>query len=167
MAYEFVIGRLQEYAREQREREIKEARELQLKQLEAEHLEAVRLERKKNWIIEPPDSGFKSADVPVTINQSMDKERDGDLREKSVSNPTRTRKINLVRAIESAVSKLRISLGKKPSMDELWRYFGDELDETGFIVDFNDTHLIWVDTRGRFKNTKKSTVENHLAKIKS
>jgi hypothetical protein len=84
----------------------------------------------------------------------------------SAEGKKRTRKINLRRAIESAVDRLRIKLGKKPSIDELWDYFENDRDETGFIEDCTDTHLSWRDTKGNIKDTPKSTVANHLSRIK-
>ncbi|GAB4260126.1 MAG: hypothetical protein Kow0065_10310 [Methylomicrobium sp.] len=84
----------------------------------------------------------------------------------SRSSVARTRKINLVRAIESAARNLRNQLNKKPSIDELWQYFENDLDETGFIEDYTDTHLTWRTTKGDLKDTPKSTVANHLSRIK-
>ncbi len=75
----------------------------------------------------------------------------------------RTRKTNLSLAIYAAVKKF----GRKPSFDELWQYFQEDKDETKIIHDFTDTHLTWMDTRGKFQDTLKRTVENHLSRIKS
>ena len=75
----------------------------------------------------------------------------------------RTRKTNLIRAIEAAVR----TFDKKPSLDELWQYFENDRDETGFIEDFKDDCLTWRDTKGKLHDTQKTTIANHLAKIKS
>lgn len=72
----------------------------------------------------------------------------------------RTRKVGIVVAIEAAIR----SFGRKPSLQELWKYFHDENDATGIIVDFTDTKLTWTDSRGTLHDTKKETIANHLAK---
>ena len=64
---------------------------------------------------------------------------------------TRTRITNLNRAIEAAV----LELGGDPSFDELWRYFKNDRDETGFIVDYDDHKLTWMDTKGKFHDKNK------------
>lgn len=74
----------------------------------------------------------------------------------------RNRKDNLTRAIE-AVIKI---FGKKPSFDELWRFFQDDKDETTFIEDYTDTHITWRDTKGKFHDTPKDTLANRLSRIK-
>jgi tryptophanyl-tRNA synthetase len=61
---------------------------------------------------------------------------------------------------------LREELGKKPSIDELWRYFENDSDKTEFIEDYTDTHLIWRDTKGSLHDCLKKTVANHLSRIK-
>lgn len=75
----------------------------------------------------------------------------------------RTRKDNLSRAIDSAIVKL----GKKPSLDELWKYFQDDRDETGFIEDFTDTHITWKDSRGKLHDTQKESIANRLSRVNS
>ncbi|NJA05599.1 hypothetical protein HC024_07655 [Methylococcaceae bacterium WWC4] len=75
----------------------------------------------------------------------------------------RTRKTNLIRAIESAAA----TFDSKPSLNELWKYFEDDRDATGFIVDYKEDALTWIDTKGKLKDTKKTTVANHLSKIKA
>ena len=75
----------------------------------------------------------------------------------------RTRTDNLTRAIKSAI----IDIGKKPSLDELWRYFEDDKDKTGFIEDWTDTHITWRDTKGNMKDTKKESLANRLSRINS
>ena len=75
----------------------------------------------------------------------------------------RTRKTNLSRAINSAIQ----AFDKKPSLDELWQFFQDNKDETGFIHDYTDIHITWIDTKGKFHDTQKETIANHLSQIKS
>jgi hypothetical protein len=75
----------------------------------------------------------------------------------------RTRTTNLNRAIEAAV----LELGGDPSFDELWRYFQNDGDETGFIEDYDDEKLIWRDTRGNTHCTKINTVKNKLSLLKN
>ena len=101
----------------------------------------------RNSIVIRPDA---MAPVVEHANQSLQRGK-------------RTRKINLRRAIESAIQKI----GKKPSFDELWQYFQDDKDETGIIVDYDDCYLIWNDTKGKLHNSPKTTVANHLSRIKS
>jgi hypothetical protein len=74
----------------------------------------------------------------------------------------RTRKTNLIRAIEAAVKTFH----GKPSLDELWTFFQDEKDDTLYIVDCTHDNITWTDTRGNLKDTKKSTVRNKLSTIK-
>jgi hypothetical protein len=75
----------------------------------------------------------------------------------------RTRKTNLSRAIDAAVK----SMGKKPSLDELWKYFEDDKDETKFILDNTNTHITWIDTKGKLHDTQKESIANQLSRIKS
>jgi hypothetical protein len=74
----------------------------------------------------------------------------------------RTRKDNLSRAIDAAIS----FFNQKPSFDELWQYFLDDKDETGIIEDYTDTHITWKCTKGKFHDTKKETLANRLSRIK-
>jgi hypothetical protein len=76
-------------------------------------------------------------------------------------NPRKSRKDNLTKAILAACE----SFGKKPSFDELWRYFQEDKDKTGFIDDFKDTHLTWLDTKGKLQDTQKESVANRLSRI--
>ena len=73
----------------------------------------------------------------------------------------RTRKDNFNRAIDAAI----LAIGKKPSMDELWRYFQDDKDETGFIVDFTDEKITWVDTNNKLHDIPKKTFANRLSRV--
>ena len=73
-----------------------------------------------------------------------------------------TRKDNLSHAINSAI----VVLGKKPSLDELWRYIQDDKDESGIIVDFDDAKIVWIDTKGIIHDTPKNTLANRLSRIK-
>ncbi|MCX7104814.1 MAG: hypothetical protein NTU70_06000 [Methylococcales bacterium] len=79
------------------------------------------------------------------------------------SDTKRTRTTNLKRAIIQAVN----DIGHKPSFEFLWRYFQDDKDNSGFIEDFTDTHLIWRDTKGNMHDTEKETIRNHLSAITS
>ena len=74
----------------------------------------------------------------------------------------RTRTDNLKRAIDAAIN----ALGKKPSFDELWQYFQDDKDETDIIEDTTDDKITWVDTKGKLKDIKKTTLANRLSRIK-
>jgi hypothetical protein len=78
-------------------------------------------------------------------------------------NKKRTRKDNLSRAIDAAIQ----TFDKKPSFDELWQFFQDDKDETGFIEDCTDTHVIWRGTKGKFHDTQKESLANRLSQIKS
>jgi len=75
----------------------------------------------------------------------------------------RTRTDNLTRAINAAIT----TIGKKPSLDELWRYFEDDKDETGFIEDYTDTHITWRDTKGKMMDTQKESLANRLSRVNS
>jgi len=75
----------------------------------------------------------------------------------------RTRKTNLSRAVDAAIR----TFGRKPSLDELWLFFQDDKDATGFVQDNTDTHIIWMDTKGKFHETQKETLANQLARRKS
>jgi hypothetical protein len=112
--------------------------------------------------------------APITIKKGQDRypqENGNALRlyfddappaqqKEKTKNQKLTRQINLSKAIDAAIT----SFGRKPSFDELWQYFQDDKDETDFIKDFTDTHIIWVDTKGCFHNTQKNTIRNRLAK---
>jgi hypothetical protein len=80
-----------------------------------------------------------------------------------VKDKNRTRKTNLSRAIYAAIEVI----GKKPSLDELWKYFEDGKDETGFIEDNTDIDITWLDTKGKLHDTKKESIANLLSRIKS
>jgi hypothetical protein len=75
----------------------------------------------------------------------------------------RTRTDNLSRAIDAAIK----SIGKKPSLDELWQYFQDDKDETGFIEDYTDEKITWRDTKGSMKDTQKLSLANRLSRVNS
>jgi hypothetical protein len=74
----------------------------------------------------------------------------------------RTRKDNLSRAIDAAIK----DIGKKPSLEELWKYFQDDKDETLFIEDTTDETIVWTDTKGIMHDTHKNTLANRLSRIK-
>jgi hypothetical protein len=80
----------------------------------------------------------------------------------TIPNAKRTRKTNLIRAIEAAVKRFY----EKPSLDDLWSFFEDGKDETIHIIDCNQDKITWSDSRGKFHDTKKNTVRNQLARIK-
>ncbi|HEY8034701.1 MAG TPA: hypothetical protein VIF37_03830 [Methylobacter sp.] len=83
---------------------------------------------------------------------------------KVIQNKTpRTRKTNLSRAVDAAIK----TFGSKPSFDELWQFFQGNKDETGFIQDYTDTHIIWIDTKGKLHDTQKETLANHLSRVRS
>jgi hypothetical protein len=81
---------------------------------------------------------------------------------KNVKKQPRTRKTNLRRAIEAAIEAFK----RKPSFDELWQFFLDGKDETGFITDYTDDAITWMDTKGKFHDTGKRAIENCLSRIK-
>ncbi|MDO9160897.1 MAG: hypothetical protein Q8N35_06175 [Methylococcaceae bacterium] len=95
------------------------------------------------------DAGNKTTSPQAVVNKEVKKKR--------------TRKTNLIRAIEAAVK----FFPKKPSFDELWQYFQNEKDTTGFIEDYTDTKLTWLDTKGKCHDTKKATIANHLSRLSS
>lgn len=74
---------------------------------------------------------------------------------------TKPRTTNLKRAIIAAVN----SFSKKPSIGELWRYFQDDKDGSGFILDYTDDALTWTDTKGNIHDTTKKSVQNTLARL--
>ena len=81
------------------------------------------------------------------------------IRKETKPSKKRRRKTNLSKAIDAAIQ----ALGKKPSFDELWQYFQNDNDTTGFIHDFTDDLITWIDTKGKFHDTKKASVANQLA----
>lgn len=82
---------------------------------------------------------------------------------KKTDSKQRKREDNLTKAINAAIQQL----GKKPSLEELWKYFKDDKDETGVIEDYTDTHITWIDTKGNVIDTKKSSLANRLSRIKT
>ena len=75
----------------------------------------------------------------------------------------RTRTTNLNKAIEAAV----LELGGDPSFDKLWEYFQNDKDKTGFIEEYSDEALWWVNTKGKSHKTQKSTIRNKLSLLKN
>ena len=75
----------------------------------------------------------------------------------------KTRTTNLKRAINQAIE----DIGYKPSFNDLWQYFQGDKDKSGFIQDYTDTHLTWIDTKGKLHDTRKDTIKNHLSNIES
>lgn len=73
----------------------------------------------------------------------------------------RKRQDNLTKAIISAMASLR----RKPSLDDLWQYFTDDRDTTGFIIDYTDEAIIWTDTKGNCHETRRKTLANRLSKL--
>ncbi|MDO9268168.1 MAG: hypothetical protein Q7T96_03540 [Methylobacter sp.] len=90
-----------------------------------------------------------------TAKQTLGKEQ-ANIRE------PRKRQDNLKKAINAAITKM----GKRPSFAELWQYFQDDKDDTGFIDDFKETHITWRDTKGKFHDIPKNTFANRLSRIK-
>lgn len=78
------------------------------------------------------------------------------------SEKQRTRKTNLKRAIEDVVKEK----GRKPSFEELWQYFQDGKDKTGYIVDYTDDKITWEDTRGKLHDALRRSIANNLSRIK-
>lgn len=78
-------------------------------------------------------------------------------------NTTRKRKDNLSKAIESAIKALR----GKPSFEDLWQYFLDDKDTTGFIEDYTDNKITWRDTKGKMQDTTKLSLANRLSRVSS
>ncbi|MGZ8927863.1 MAG: hypothetical protein ACXW03_05315 [Methylobacter sp.] len=74
---------------------------------------------------------------------------------------TEKRQDNLTKAILDACK----SFGKKPPFEELWKFFQEDRNETGFIADYTNTHLIWRDTKGKLKDTQKESVANRLSRL--
>lgn len=81
---------------------------------------------------------------------------------KSSANSARTRETNLRKAIKSAIEYME----RKPSLKELVKYFEDDKDKTGFIIEVTDTQVVWKDTRGNEKGTAITTVGNMLSQEK-
>lgn len=108
-------------------------------------------------------------EVKQEVNERLQEPQDESVRERIIGckpflAPTKTRKRqdNLSRAIGAAIS----SFGKKPSFDELWQFFQEDKDETGFVEDYCDTHVTWKCTKGNFHDTKKETLANRLSRVK-
>ena len=70
---------------------------------------------------------------------------------------------NLKRAIGSALE----AIGKKPSLEELWKYIQDGKDTTGIIEDTTDEKITWKDTKGKWHDISKNTLANRLSRVKS
>jgi hypothetical protein len=70
----------------------------------------------------------------------------------------KTRTTNLRKAIRGAI----IAMEQKPSLKKLVKYFEHE-DESGYILEVTDTHIIWKDTRGKEKSTTIDSVKNMLS----
>jgi hypothetical protein len=85
-----------------------------------------------------------------------------DIGEDNPKKTTRKRTDNLSRAITEAIN----AIGKKPSLDELWRYFQNDKDKTGFIEDYDDEKIVWIDTKGIMHDTPKDTLANRLSRVK-
>jgi hypothetical protein len=107
---------------------------------------------------------FEIPEIPeiLDIEELFSKKNTNSNSQSNTKNKTenqRTRKTNLSRAIDAAIEKI----GRKPSFDELWRFFQDDKDETGYIEDFKDTHITWRDTKGKLHDTKKETIQNQLS----
>lgn len=75
----------------------------------------------------------------------------------------RTRKTNLTRAINAAIE----TFGRKPTFEELWQFFQRDKDETGYIHDYTDTRITWVDTKGIFHDATRKFIANKLSQRKS
>lgn len=73
----------------------------------------------------------------------------------------RKRHDNLTKAIIAAMADFK----RKPSLEELWKFFTDDRDFTDFIVDFTDDSITWVDTKGKYHDTVKKTLANRLSKL--
>ena len=80
---------------------------------------------------------------------------------KTCTQKAKKRDDNLKRAIDAAIK----CFSKKPSLEELWKYFQDDKDETGFIVDFEDEKIVWIDTKGKLHDTPKNTLANRLSRV--
>jgi type II secretory pathway component HofQ len=97
-----------------------------------------------------------------TANQEVNTE---DKPQQNLNNKVRKkpekRQDNLTKAILAACE----SFGKKPPFEELWQFFQNDKDETGYIADFTDTHLTWCDTRGNMQDTQKESVANRLSRL--
>lgn len=111
-----------------------------------------------------------SADVIAELIQA-DNEKFEELTNESIKldikvknkSKIRTRTTNLNKAIEAAV----LELGGDPSFDKLWEYFQNDKDKTGFIEEYSDEALWWVDTKGKSHKTQKSTIRNKLSLLKN
>lgn len=75
----------------------------------------------------------------------------------------RTRTDNLSRAINAAVK----DMGRKPSLEQLWQYFQDDRDTTGFIQDYDDQKIVWMDTKGVSQDTPRRSLANRLSRLDS
>lgn len=108
----------------------------------------------------------------LNTNQSLNDETDqtketknaikGFQNPESQTHKTRKRRDNLTRAIMAAMQSLK----RKPSFDELWQYFQDDKDETGFIEDYTDEAITWRDTKGKLHDTTRKKARDRLSSLK-
>ena len=107
--------------------------------------------------VEGLKNNFASSDAN-TIKQQVEQDRCSNV------NLIPKRKDNLRRAIDIVILKY----GKKPSLDELWKYLCDLCDrhETEIIVDHTDTHITWMDTKGIYHDIDKRTLANRLSRVR-
>lgn len=98
------------------------------------------------------------------ITETDEQEATNNLREVSTAKQRKKperRQDNLTKAILAACE----SFGKKPPFEELWKFFQDDKDESGFIADYTNTHLTWRNTKGELKDTQKESVANRLSRL--
>ena len=109
-----------------------------------------------DWLL----SNGTSFQFPTMVSNAQAKNRTG----AGIGNKKpRIRRDNLGRAIEAAVE----AIGRKPTLDELWQYFQNDKDTTGFIADYTDIHITWTCTKGKLHDTQKKSIANRLSRIKS
>ena len=129
-------------------------REVRLQQIQKK-IQQINLFNTTNFDSLNPQTKLVEDDMSSDTNRKQDTVS-------TIPNAKRTRKTNLIRAIEAAVNRFY----EKPSFDDLWSFFEDRNDETGNIDDCKQDKITWTDNRGNLHDTKKSTVRNQLARIK-
>jgi hypothetical protein len=153
------FGQFSEILQREEERQREEAAKFFAK-MRASQEEAERRKRYEEAMIELAERSRQVS--PLAAESVVSRRGTIDSPKATGSAVCRKREDNLTRAIHAAIA----FFGKKPSIGELWQYFQEDKDETGFIEDYTDTHITWRDTKGIFHDTPKTSIANRLSRIK-
>ena len=79
-----------------------------------------------------------------------------------------TRNDPLADAIRTAREELLGKLGREPTAGEVFKQLARGASESGPVVDFKDDPptLVWIDSRGKVRDTKLKTLSNRLPRIR-